>query len=67
MDEEEDTEIAKAAAAADKRDTEANASAWREPYERAPETQKKFKRIAIEESSEDDEEVEVNGTVKVSE
>jgi len=67
MDEEEETEIAKAAAAADKRDTEANAAAWREPYEKAPETQKKFKRIAIEEDSEDDEEVVDQGTVKVTE
>jgi hypothetical protein len=53
MDEEEDV-LAKAAAAEEKKDKEANSSAWREPFEKAPE--KKFKRIAIEESSEDEEE-----------
>ena len=65
MDEEEDN-LAKAAAASEKAAKEANPAAWREPYEKAPE--KKFKRIAIEESSEDDEEEAAEQTgVKVTE
>lgn len=64
MDDAEDV-LAKAAAASSKAAKEANPASWREPYEKAPE--KKFKRIAIEESSDDEEETAVEGGVKVTE